>query len=147
MWQKTSLSQSVSQVGFSTWDLPSVEAFRQNISVYNDGTIPCEPWARIPSNIMEAWLREKCNANPLIDTRYGWAVEGLVEYEDRVEVHVHDRASNISKTICSPYVVGYDGAWSAMRKGLGAELVRRRAYVSSAMYSGSPCAQRDNATP
>ncbi|KAJ5459110.1 monooxygenase [Penicillium desertorum] len=106
----------------STWDLPSVEAFRQNISLNNDGTMPREPWARIPSNIMEPWLREKCDANPLIDTRYGWAVEGLVEYEDTVEVHVHDRASNIRKTIRSPYVVGCDGAWSAVRKGLGAEL-------------------------
>ncbi|KAJ5597214.1 monooxygenase [Penicillium hordei] len=64
----------------------------------------------------------KCDANPLIDTRYGLAVEGLVEDEDIVEVHVHDRASNIRKTIRSTYVVGCDGAWSAVRKGLGAEL-------------------------
>jgi FAD-dependent monooxygenase len=70
----------------STWDLPSVEAFRQNISLNNDATMPRQPWARMPSNIMEPWLREKYDANPLIDTCYGWVVEGLVQYEDTFEV-------------------------------------------------------------
>jgi 2-polyprenyl-6-methoxyphenol hydroxylase-like FAD-dependent oxidoreductase len=53
---------------------------------------------------------------------YGWAVEGLVQYEDTVEVQIHDRVSNIRKPIRSPYVAGCDGAWSAVRKSLGAEL-------------------------
>lgn len=116
------LSGFSSAKSLSTQDLPSVEAFRRNISLNNDGTMPREPWARIPSNIIELQLREKCDANPLIDTRYRQAVEGLVEYEDTVEVQVYDRASNIRKTIRSLYVVGYDGVQSAVGKSLGAEL-------------------------
>lgn len=110
-----------SEKTLTQWNLPSVGEFKERIASQNDGTMPCEPWQRIPSNIMEPWLREKCEENALVDARYGWKVEDVVESEDSVGVTVRTQDDTPTKIMCS-YLVGCDGAWSSVRKSLGITL-------------------------
>lgn len=113
----------------SSWDLPSVNNFKDRIKAQNDGTMPREAWQRIPSNIMEPWLREKCARNPLVETRYGWKVQGVQEHQNSVDVTALEIESNLMKTLRCSFAVGCDGAWSPVRKSLGIELDGGPMYV------------------
>ncbi|KAL2810742.1 putative monooxygenase [Aspergillus granulosus] len=101
----------------SSWDLPSVDAYRERIASNNDGSMPCEPWQRIPGNEMESVLRELCDESPLVEPRYGWKVAGVVEHEGNVAVTTLQPSGETSTINCS-YLVGCDGASSIVRTSL-----------------------------
>ncbi|KAF7596245.1 hypothetical protein BBP40_002778 [Aspergillus hancockii] len=63
----------------------------------------------------------QCERNPLIDARYGWAVTGVAEDDNTVELAVLTSNGEPLKIRCS-YAVGCDGASSVIRKGLGIAL-------------------------
>ncbi|KAL4809100.1 putative monooxygenase [Aspergillus unguis] len=105
----------------SSWDLPSVDTSRKRIASTNDGSMPREPWQRIPGNALESLLRELCDCSPLVDTRYGWTVTGVAEHEANVEVTVLNPNGEPS-TIRSSYIVGCDGASSMVRRCLNIPL-------------------------
>lgn len=99
----------------SEWRHPSVDEYREMISNNNDGTMPLEPWQRISQEIFEAWLKELSEANEMIDIRFGWKLESIMETERGVEALVtHLYASKVTK-FRARYAVGCDGASSRVR--------------------------------
>ncbi|KAG8158507.1 hypothetical protein KVR01_011629 [Diaporthe batatas] len=72
----------------TTWDHPSVEEFRRQITAKNDGTQPLEPYQRISQEVFEAWMKTVCDDNPLIDVRFGWKLEAIAEMPEGVIAEV-----------------------------------------------------------
>jgi FAD-dependent monooxygenase len=99
--------------------------------------MPREAWQRIPSNIMEPWLREKCDQNALIDIRYGWRVQEILEHRDSVDVTAFVTEFNQSRSLRCTFAVGCDGAWSPIRKSLGIEVEGGPMYVEQIHLHGS----------
>ncbi|CZR52473.1 related to phenol 2-monooxygenase [Phialocephala subalpina] len=104
------------------WLHPSVDEYRKNIIKQNDGTHPLEPYQRISQSIFEAWLKESCDSNPLIDVRYGWKVELVEGYGGDVKTTAVDVDSGKRASFVSKYAVGCDGGSSKVRAGLGIPL-------------------------
>lgn len=87
----------------------------------NDGSMPREPWQRIPGDAMERVFRAECDRSPLVDARYGWTVTDASEVDHAVEISVRVPDGRFIK-IRARYAVGCDGANSVLRKRLGIEL-------------------------
>lgn len=68
--------------------------------------------------IFEAWLREICEKDPLVDLRYGWKVEEVEEDSDEVKTTVSNVDTCARSVIESKYVAGCDGAGSRVRRAL-----------------------------
>ncbi|KAL3480943.1 FAD binding domain-containing protein [Aspergillus californicus] len=83
--------------------------------------MPREPYQRCSQAIFEAWLKPHIQQTSLIDSRFGWKLESLTEYEDRVESLFID-AAGVRHTVISKYVIGCDGAGSRVRQSLGITL-------------------------
>jgi len=99
-----------------------VDQFREQIAQTNDGTQPLEPWQRLSQVIFEAWLKDICDKNPLIDVRFGQRVENVEEDRDKVKTIVSHVDNGTTSVIVSDYVVGCDGASSRVRQSLGLPL-------------------------
>lgn len=80
--------------------------------------MPLEPWQRISQEIFEAWLKELCEKNPLIDIRFGCKVESVHESEDGIRAVSTNVDTNIQTTFLSRHAVACDGASSKVRRGL-----------------------------
>lgn len=113
----------------SSWDLPSVDAFRKDIERRNDGSMPGEPWQRVSQEVFEAWLKELGDENQLVELRYGVQVTNATEHEDGVEVEVTDVRTGEEKKIRSSFAAGCDGANSVMRNTLGIGLDKHDVYA------------------
>jgi FAD-dependent monooxygenase len=94
------------------------------ISARNDGTMPLEPWQRISQEIFEAWLKELAEGHPLIDIRFGWKLESILETDLGVEAVVTDLNNSKTVKFKSRYAVGCDGASSRVRRSLNIPLER-----------------------
>jgi len=101
----------------TNWKMPSVDEARREIVRRNDGTLPREPYQRCSQAIFEAWLKEVCIGNPLIDVRSGWRCDSVEETDDGV-VATFDVGGETHQLTAS-YVVGCDGASSVVRRSLG----------------------------
>ncbi|EXA32094.1 hypothetical protein FOVG_16671 [Fusarium oxysporum f. sp. pisi HDV247] len=102
----------------TSWQLPGVDNFRSMIIENNDGTLPLEPWQRISQAIFEKWLKAKCDEDPLIQLNYGFKVNSVEEYDDRVLTSVTEVATGVTTTWSTDYVAGCDGASSKVRTSL-----------------------------
>jgi len=100
------------------WPLVSVDEARRIIRYVNDGTSPAEPSMRCPQSRFEAELRRRCDEHPLIDFRPGVAFHGLTQDTDAVTTTLVDDDGR-PQVVRSDYVVGCDGASSAVRHHLG----------------------------
>ncbi|KAL4935968.1 hypothetical protein BDV06DRAFT_233819 [Aspergillus oleicola] len=100
------------------WTLPSVDEYRQNIRKTNDGTQPQEPYQRISQAVFEAAIRQECEKNPLVDLRFGWRVESVLENEQGCETVATERSTGESWTFLSKYIAACDGASSIVRRSL-----------------------------
>lgn len=106
----------------TSWDLPSVDEYRERILANNDGSMPMEPWLRISQDVFEAWLKTLSESNPLIEFRPGWLVKAATEFDGHAEVKcVHVTTREVS-AIQADFAVGCDGAHSVLRSSLGIEL-------------------------
>jgi 2-polyprenyl-6-methoxyphenol hydroxylase-like FAD-dependent oxidoreductase len=85
--------------------------------------MPLEPYQRCSQAILEAWLKPRVLAEPLIDCHYGLKFESLVETEKGVESTLSDVTTGEKHVVHSEYVVGCDGAGSRVRKAMGSELI------------------------
>ncbi|KAL2820938.1 monooxygenase [Aspergillus cavernicola] len=103
------------------WDLPSPDGWRQRIKETNDGSMPREPYQRCSQAIFEAWLKPRIQANPLIESHFGWKLDTLTEYNDYVESEIIDQ-DGCRHFIKSKYVIGCDGAGSRVRRAVGIKL-------------------------
>ncbi|KAK7883475.1 hypothetical protein LTR67_011225 [Exophiala xenobiotica] len=100
----------------------NVDKYREMISARNDGTMPLEPWQRISQEIFEAWLKELAEGHPLIDIRFGWKLESILETDLGVEAVVTDLNNSKTVKFKSRYAVGCDGASSRVRRSLNIPL-------------------------
>ncbi|KAI1498337.1 FAD binding domain-containing protein [Biscogniauxia marginata] len=113
------------------WKLPSVSEWRETIKKQNDGTQPREPWQRCSQKVFEAWLKPHIQKQDLIKSVFGLKFLSLTETESGVTSELID-ASGEKHIVASKYVIGCDGAGSAVRKGLGKTLIG--GPVERAMY-------------
>jgi 2-polyprenyl-6-methoxyphenol hydroxylase-like FAD-dependent oxidoreductase len=102
--------------------IPSVKEWREIIKKQNDGTHPAEPAHRCSLIIFEAWMKQKCLDQPLIDFRTGWTFQSHTEDADRVTATFVDQNSQ-THTIQCQYMVGCDGGRSQVRISLGVKMV------------------------
>ncbi|KAH0845670.1 2,4-dichlorophenol 6-monooxygenase [Fonsecaea pedrosoi] len=103
------------------WDLPSPDWWRAQIKAHNDGTMPREPYQRCSQAIFEAWLKPRIQAQPLIDSHFGWKFERLTESDTGVECELTDTSGETHR-VKAQYVVGCDGGGSRVRKEIGINL-------------------------
>ena len=71
---------------------------------------------------LEKTLRRRVSADPRTRLRLGWKLESFVEREDRVEVLLVESGTGRTETVEARYLVGCDGAQSAVRAALGISL-------------------------
>lgn len=74
--------------------------------------------------MLEAFLKKKCLAEPLIATHFGYKFVSLGEDNEGVTATFRDM-DNHEKMIRTPYLVGADGAQSKVRKSVGIQLKGR----------------------
>lgn len=79
---------------------------------------------RISQIIVEAWLKPVCAAEPLIDDRWGWTFQSLVEKDDHVLSTITDGWGK-EVVVKSKFVVGCDGAGSKVRLSANLEAKRK----------------------
>lgn len=102
----------------SKWDLPGVNKFRARILERNDGSQPREPYQRISQAILEKWLKNVCDQDPLVDLRFAWKVVSIVEETDRTITTVQ-APDDEEHVFISRYLVGCDGGSSTVRRSMG----------------------------
>jgi len=75
---------------------------------------------RMPQYLFEAVLRRRMAQLPLVEARFGWAVEAVEQDRDGVRVGVvHEAGDGARETLAADYVVGCDGAHSVVRDKAG----------------------------
>jgi FAD-dependent monooxygenase len=105
------------------WSLDSVDQMNARIRACNDGTQPSQAWQRCSQELFEAWMKALCVADPLIDVQSGTRLESITQDADSVTATLSDSGDGRgARTIRTRYLVGCDGATSAVRKSLGIEL-------------------------
>ncbi len=110
---------------FARWAMPSVDAMRERIRAHNDGTMPCVPYQRCSQEVFEAWMKRLCEDDPLVDVRSGWRFDTLTQDADGVTAEITDTTTNERRSLRARYLVGCDGATSAVRKALDIPLQGR----------------------
>jgi FAD-dependent monooxygenase len=83
--------------------------------------MPREPYRRCSQAIFEQWLKPRIQADPRIDSHFGLRFKGLTQHKDHVISELVDEAG-ATHLVKSKYVVGCDGAGSAVRRAVGIEL-------------------------
>jgi FAD-dependent monooxygenase len=106
----------------TSWNLDSVDAYRERIAKQNDGTLPLEPYQRLSQSVFEAWLRSVCDRNPLIELRFGWKAESVEETGVGSTVVATNVKTHKRQTIFSRFIGACDGASSRIRRGLSIPL-------------------------
>lgn len=113
-WRRT-----LDEVPLSRWHYPSVDGMRARLAAANDGSQPREPYQRVLGSRLEALGRSRCHANELVDLREGWRFTGFTQHDGGVTAEVvHDESSRRAQ-LTGQYLVGCDGAGSAVRATAG----------------------------
>jgi 2-polyprenyl-6-methoxyphenol hydroxylase-like FAD-dependent oxidoreductase len=74
---------------------------------------------------LERMLRAEVARSPKIETRYGWRLDSFVESEHGVTATLVELATGRREEIVAQYLIGSDGANSAVRAGLGTRMSGR----------------------
>jgi hypothetical protein len=99
-----------------------VEEWRKTIREQNDGTQAAEPGQRCSQTIFEAWMKKKCLSKPLIDGRFGWKFQTLVEDDTGVTSTFVDLEGK-GHVVRSRYLIGCDGGGSRVRRFAGIKMI------------------------
>lgn len=78
--------------------------------------------------MLEAFLKKKCLAEPLIASHFGYKFVSLEEDDEGITATFRDM-NNQEKTMRASYLVGADGAQSKVRKSIGIKLQGRPLLV------------------
>ena len=85
---------------------------------------------RMSQIVLEAWLKQIVQKEPLISDYWGYTFQSLIEHDDVVYSRVTD-PSGKELVIKSKYVLGCDGGGSKVRANVGLEAKRRQLLVST----------------
>lgn len=102
-------------------EYPSTDAFRENIAVCHDGTLPLEPYQIISQYTLEPLLMDVIRDMPNITVHTGCELESFTQTDSCVEAKIK-RLSGANDTLQAAYMVGCDGGVSTVRKGLDIKL-------------------------
>lgn len=111
---------------------PPAEA-RARYRRVNDGGQPLEPPMRVSQIVVEPILKAAVEAEPLIDARWGMAVEAVAQDADKVEIVVRDRRTDQTETVAGRWLAGCDGGNSVVRDAVGIGLDGDRAVANRFM--------------
>jgi FAD-dependent monooxygenase len=101
---------------------PTVDEWRQEISDINDGSQSAEPAARCSQMKFEAWMKDECLQQKLIDAHFGLKFVSCTEDGGGVTSHLVDLEGR-AHVVRSQYVVGADGGTSKVRKSAKIDMV------------------------
>ena len=99
-------------------DYPTVAEAKAKRDRTNDGTLPLEPYQIISQYTLEPLLKSIAERIPSLDIRFGHEFLSFAETTDGVRVEVR-RSDGSTAAIEAQYLVGCDGASSAVRRQLG----------------------------
>ena len=89
----------------------------------NDGTRSAEPYMRLAQSKLERLLRDKVDASPVVEARWGCELVTLEQDARGVTSTIRSCESGEQERVRSQYVCGCDGGSSAVREALGIPLV------------------------
>lgn len=112
---------------------PSVVEKRAQILSRNDGSQPLEPAMRVSQVVIEPVLKRAVLAEPLIQSRFGWAFEDCLQDADGVTAVVRDAATGQTETVHCDYLAGCDGGTSRVRASVGISLEGQTAVTQRYM--------------
>lgn len=102
------------------YDPPDVS--RRRYAEINDGAQPLEPPMRVSQIVIEPILKAAVLAEPLIDARWGMAVEDAAQDETGVTLTVRDREADRTFETKGRWLAACDGGGSAVRKAAGVDV-------------------------
>lgn len=97
----------------------SPDAMRARYYVINDGAQPLEPPMRVSQIVIEPILKAAVLAEPLIDARWGHAVEAVRETQDSVVLTVRNRETDQASEVSGRWLAACDGGGSVVRPAVG----------------------------
>ncbi|MGZ0189739.1 MAG: FAD-dependent monooxygenase [Alphaproteobacteria bacterium] len=92
---------------------------RKRYYAINDGAQPLEPPMRVSQIVIEPILKAAVDAEPLIDARWGMAVEAIHQAPDTVTITVRDRKTDQTTDVRGRWLAGCDGGNSTVRQAAG----------------------------
>jgi 2-polyprenyl-6-methoxyphenol hydroxylase-like FAD-dependent oxidoreductase len=98
---------------------PSVTEKRAEILARNDGTQPREPAMRVSQVMIEPVLRDAIVGDPLVDARWGVALEDFEADGEGVTCTLRTVATGGTEQVRCAYLAGCDGGNSVVRERLG----------------------------
>lgn len=104
------------------FDYPSVQEQREAIRVVNDGTLALEPSMRVSQVLLEPVLRAEADGAAHLRTAYGWGLESFTEHAEGVTATLSHADTGRRRRVHAAYLLGCDGAGSAVRRQLGIHL-------------------------
>ncbi len=110
--------------GVGGWELarfnyPSVQEQREAIRSNNDGTLSLEPSMRVSQVLLEPVLRAEADRADHLKTAYGWGLESFTETPEGVTATLTRADTGQRRRVHAAYLLGCDGAGSAVRRQLG----------------------------
>ena len=109
--------------------IPSIDELARDAAVLAVETpeIAASPYYKTwtAQSPLERMLRAEVARSPRIETRYGWRLDTFVENEEGVTATLIELASGRREHIAAQYLIGSDGANSAVRAGLGIRMAGR----------------------
>ncbi len=125
------------------FSIPSIDELAQNATTLAASTpeIAASPYyktwtAQAP---LERMLRAQVAISPQIETRYGWHLDVFKESEDGVVAEIVENATGRRESLVASFLIGCDGANSAVRNGLGIPLSGRGALGNATgLYFRAP---------
>jgi 2-polyprenyl-6-methoxyphenol hydroxylase-like FAD-dependent oxidoreductase len=113
-------TRSYQQPPIAVWHQPSSDEQTTALRAARDGSLPLEADMRLPQYVFEQQVRQLCRQHPLIDLREGWTFTTLTQDINGVAATVVKGERR--EVLHGRYLVGCDGAGSAVRRELGIEL-------------------------
>jgi 2-polyprenyl-6-methoxyphenol hydroxylase-like FAD-dependent oxidoreductase len=101
---------------------PSVVEKHAEIRARNDGTQPREPAMRVSQVMIEPVLRDSILNDPLVDARWGAALEDFAQDEAGVTCTLRVMETGATETVRCDFLAGCDGGSSIVRDKLGIAL-------------------------
>lgn len=129
----TSLAKSAGGRELHRFRYPSVAEKRRLILASNDGTQSREPAMRVSQVMIEPVLRDAIVAHPLVDARWGVALEDFEQDDDGVTVRLRAAESGMAEELRCDFLAGCDGGTSKVRDVLGIACEGRAAVAQRYM--------------